>query len=215
MIKSVILILTLFITALSCNNPSSSSQQPGSSDDTSVASEEQNASPQVQNVKAFSIENIPVSDKDLGTFPFFSLPEGLKPLNKPIQRKYDQLFFPLDSVMTPIEGKVWKTFVTPKSGNYDDWSLPFFERSYDEAITDAGGVKVFDGKVSQSELDRIKDQATYFGEEGSIDYWNEPVRVYVIHRADGGDVYIQLSGNTAGGEIQIYKKSRLSKRLPY
>lgn len=163
----------------------------------------ENQAPPAAQENKFDIDRIPVAGKDLGVFPFFSLPEGLKPLNKPIQRKYDQLFFPIDNVMVPEEGMVWKTYVTPQSGKGDDWSEPFFEKSYDDAIKAAGGVKIFDGKVSKQELDRIKDQASYFGEEGSIDYWNDPVKVYVIHRPDSGDVYIQLSGNTAGGEIQI------------
>ncbi|WP_344981190.1 hypothetical protein [Compostibacter hankyongensis] len=123
------------------------------------------------------------------------------------------LFFPIDSVMTPIEGKVWRTYVEAESGKYDDWSPVFFEKSYDEAIRTAGGVKIFEGKVSREELDRIKEKATYFGDEGSIDYWNDPVRVYVIHRADGGDIYIQLSGNTAGGSIQILQKTPFKQTI--
>lgn len=211
--KPVTLLLLTFLIAFSCNNPSKN-QSGDAGDSGAVAGAPTATSAAGSGVThQFDINQIPVSTKDLGVFPFFSLPEGLKPLNKPIQRKYDRLFFPIDSIMTPLEGQVWKTFLTPKSDHYDDWSEPFFEKSYDEAIKAAGGVKIFDGKVSRKELDRIKDQATYFGEEGSIDYWNEPVRVYVIHRADGGDVYIQLSGNTAGGQIQILQKAPFKQTI--
>lgn len=172
------------------------------------------ASPTAVKPSSFDINNIPVSGKELGNLPFFSLPEGLVLQNrKAVERKFDRLFFPIDGIMTPIEGRVWKSRLTPESKKYSDWSLPYFEKSYDEAITAVGGVKIFDGKVSQEELDRIKDQATYFGEDGSIDYWNVPVKVYVIRRADGGDIYIQLSGNTAGGSLQILQKEAFKQTI--
>ncbi len=155
----------------------------------------------------FDINAVPVSNAELGDFPFFSFPKGLDFQNKPVQRSYDRLFFPLNGVMTPIEGKVWKTYVVNEKNNTEEWSLPYFLKSYDEAITKAGGVKIFDGKVSQQELDRIKEEAKYFGEEGSIDYWNEPVKVYVIRRPKGDDIYVQLYGNTSTGAIQILQKA--------
>ena len=155
----------------------------------------------------FDISSLSVSTAEVGDFPFFSLPKGLEFQNKPVQRSFDRLFFPLKGMMTPIEGKVWKTYVVNEKSNTEDWSLPYFLKSYDEAITKVGGVKIFDGKVSQQELDRIKEDAKYFGEEGSIDYWNEPVKVYVIRRSNGDDIYIQLYGNTSTGAIQILQKA--------
>lgn len=155
----------------------------------------------------FDINSVSVSNAEVGDFPFFSFPKGLDFQNKPVQRSYDRLFFPLNGVMTPIEGKVWKTYVVNEKSNTEEWSLPYFLKSYDEAITKLGGVKIFDAKVSQQELDRIKDEAKYFGEEGSIDYWNEPVKVYVIRRPNGDDIYIQLYGNTSTGAIQILQKA--------
>lgn len=161
----------------------------------------------------FDINSVPVSTAEVGELPFFSFPKGLNFQNKPVQRSYDMLFFPLKGVMTPIEGKVWKTYVVNEKSNKEEWSLPYFLKSYDDAITKVGGVKIFDGKVSQQELDRIKEEARYFGEEGSIDYWNEPVKVYVIRRQNGDDIYIQLYGNTATGAIQILQKAPFEQTI--
>jgi hypothetical protein len=61
--------------------------------------------------------------------------------------------------------------------------------------------------VAQTELDRIKDEANYFGEEGSIDYPNNLVSVYAIRRKDGDHLFIQLPGNSAGAAIQILQLS--------
>lgn len=161
----------------------------------------------------FDINTIPVSDKELGAFPFFSLPEGLAEQNKPVQRKFDRLFFPLNGIMTPVEGKLWKSNIVVKSGSSDEWSLPYFEKSYDEAIKAAGGVKVFDGEISNEEYDRYKNQATYLGEDGSIGYTGQNIKVYVIRRADGGDVYIQLTGNTASGYLNILQKEPFKQTI--
>jgi hypothetical protein len=44
------------------------------------------------------------------------MPEGLVSQNKPIEKKYDKVFFPIGGVMTPFEGKVWKANVVVKEG---------------------------------------------------------------------------------------------------
>jgi len=161
----------------------------------------------------FDMNSIPVSDKELGVFPFFSLPDGLVEQNKPVQRKFDRLFFPLNGIMTPVEGKLWKSNIVVKPGSSDEWSLPYFEKSYDEAIKAAGGVKVFDGEISNGEYDRYKNQATYLGEDGSIGYAGQNIKVYVIRRADGGDIYIQLTGNTASGYLNILQKEPFKQTI--
>ena len=161
----------------------------------------------------FDINSVPVSDKDLGEFPFFSLPKGLEEQNKAIKRSFDMLFFPIDGVMTPIEGKVWKSYVVKADKSEEDWSLPYFLKSYDEAITSIGGVKIFEGRVEKEEIEKVKEQARYFGEEGSIDYWNESVKTYLIRRANGDDIYIQISGSSASGQLQILQKAALKQTI--
>ncbi|MCF0074964.1 hypothetical protein LZD49_31055 [Dyadobacter sp. CY261] len=166
----------------------------------------------VQNVAPDTIDlsKISVSNKELAPFPVFNPPTGLAALNKPITRDFDKLFFPTREGMVLLEGKVYKTFITSVEGR--EWSLPYFEKSYRELITSAGGVLIFQGKVAQQELDRIKDEATYFGEEGSIDYPNTLVRVYAIRRKDGDHLFVQMSGYSAGASIQILQLPKAEKK---
>ena len=209
--KKTLIILSIGALLAACNKKSE--QKTGTAQDT-VAIETPTAIEKSSGgTNSFDINSIPVSTAEVGDFPFFSFPKGLEFQNKPVQRSYDMLFFPLKGVMTPIEGKVWKTYVINEKSNKEDWSLPYFLKSYDDAITKVGGVKIFDGKVPQQELDRIKEDAKYFGEEGSIDYWNEPVKVYVIRRTNGDDIYIQLYGNTATGAIQILQKAPFEQTI--
>lgn len=212
--KTIIILYTLPVIFLSasCNNG-----DKRSSENTGVQKESQpdNVTEQKAPVSStgFDINSIPVSDHDLGEFPFFGLPEGLAEQNKPIQRKFDRLFFPIDGIMTPIEGKVWKSFIEMEAGNTDEWSLPYFEKSYDEAIKAVGGVKIFDGEISKEEYDRYNSQASYLGEDGSIGYTGENTKVYIIRRADNSDVYIQLAGNTASGKINILQKEPFKQTI--
>ena len=159
----------------------------------------------------FDISKLPISDTDLGVFPFFNFPEDIQPLNKPEELKFDKVFFPLNGIMTPIEGRLWKSYADHKKGA--TWSQAYFEKSYDEAITAVGGVKVFDGKLSKEETKKYSEQATNQGGEGSLDYYNNVVKAYVIRRASGDDVYIQLSGNSASGAIQILQKEPFKQTI--
>lgn len=206
--KLKLILPVLAFLAISCSkekNESSISTNDSAKIDTENTKE--------QDSPVFDIQKIPISNHELAVFPYFNLPQDLKEQNKPINRNYDMLFFPIDGKMTKVEGKVYKSYIVTSSDNYKDWSFPYFQKSYDDAITEVGGVKVFEGKISSQELDRIKDEARYFGEEGSIDYWNEPVSVYIIRRENGDDVYIQISGNTSSGAIQILQKEAFKQTI--
>ena len=204
----------LAIGAVSCNNSSE-----GNADQNGKVVEEVKddlqSTEDLSTVKqsSFNIDDIPVSEENLGDFPFFSLPEGLATTNKPIERKYDILYFPIDGVMTPLEGKVWKSYISAEDRNSDDWSLAYFQKSYDEAITSVGGVKIFDGEITNDEYERYHDQATYLGEDGSIGYVGQNIKVYVIRQSNGNDVYIQLAGNTASGNLNILQKKAFKQTI--
>src|SRR5690606_40443321 len=67
---------------------------------------------------------------NIGDFPFFTLPEGLKSMNKPFERKFDVCFFPINGIMTPKEGKLYKIFVTNNPG--EEYSKHYFEKSMED-----------------------------------------------------------------------------------
>ena len=162
---------------------------------------------------AFNINTIPISESELGDFPFFSLPDGLKEQNKPVKRSYDKLYFPIDGVMTPLEGKVWKSSIVKTDESDEDWSLPYFENSYDNAITAIGGVKIFDGEITNEEYNSYRSKATYLGEEGSMGYAGQTIKVYLIRRSNGDDIYIQLTGNSAYGKLNILQKAPFKQTI--
>lgn len=155
----------------------------------------------------FDINAIPVSGAVLGDFPYIQLPRGLKLLNsEAYTHQEDFLFFPIDGKMQRLEGNVWRAFIANEGSVGNQWSYDYFEKKLAAEITRLGGIKIFEGKVSGAELDRIKEEATYFGDEGSIDYWNNKVLVYAIRRQDGHHIYCQFSGNSAGGQLQVLQQ---------
>ncbi|TDE10822.1 hypothetical protein E0F88_27500 [Dyadobacter psychrotolerans] len=204
-LMSVILISSFF----ACNKSSRADTPAEKSElakDTSLIMNEARSAHLADSI---DLSKVPFSEKELGAFPVFDPPADLVPLNKPLTRDFDRVFFPTREGMIPIEGKVYKAFITGVTGK--EWSLPYFEKSYKDLITAAGGALLFQGKVPQKELDRIKDEATYFGEEGSIDYTNNVVKVYAIRRKEGDHLFVQLSGYSAGGSIQILQLPKAAK----
>lgn len=217
-IRSIKAALTLssfgfILFSSSCHSGNNQKQEEAANTTRQLESGQKTMPDSDQSSKRFDINTIAVSTHELGAFPFFSLPKGLAEQNKPVQRPFDRLFFPLDGVMTPLEGRVWKSYIVMQSGNTNEWSLPYFEKSYDEAIRNVGGVKIFDGTITSQEYERYNKQASYLGEDGSIGYTEENIKVYVIRRADGGDVYIQLSGDSASGKLNILQKEAFKQTI--
>ena len=200
----LLIALTCSVLAMACSNSKRQEKQK----EVAFSKEIQLTS----NTDEIVQDTIPISTAELGDFPFFGFPDGLKSMNRPIQRKYDMLYFPINGVMTPIEGKVWKTNVSAIDG-YDAWSLAYFQKSYDDMILSLDGKKIFDGEISTEEYERYHDDATYLGEDGSIGYLGQKIRIYVIRRENGDDVYIQLTGDTAGGELNILQKEAFKQTI--
>lgn len=144
----------------------------------------------------FNMETLPISMAELGDFPFLGFPEGLKPYGTPIEREHDTLYVPIKGTMTEFKGRVWKADITSPDGNGDDWSLPDFFKTYSDAITALRGTLVFDGEIDYEEYESYHGQASYMGETGSIGYVGERILVYAIHRANGANVLVQMTGNT-------------------
>ena len=152
---------------------------------------------------AFDILSAPVADQLTGDFPFISFPEGTRPLNKPLVRHYDEVYFPVGDTLMLINGRSYKAFVTNTTDR--EWSAPYFFRMADQDITGKGGVKIFDGRLRKDQVEFFQNHAQYLGEEGSIDY-SKPVRSYLIRQPDSMDIFIQLYAYSAGGSIQILKQ---------
>lgn len=207
--KKTALLFVLGTLVMSCNQNTKENQNATSGEQTEQASGSEPINKDVK--KSFNIENIAYSNADLGSFPFFTLPEGLQEQNKPLQKKFDVCFFPINGVMTPFEGKLYKTNVTAKPG--EEFSQRYFEKSLEDYMAAIGAVQVFNGEITQEEYDRYNKKDGNKGNEGDMGYAGEQIKCYVIRSKDKGNIYVQFSSNNASGKLNILQEEVLQQTI--
>lgn len=208
--KKIAIILGLSAFMLSCNQ--SIKQQDSSTDDT-VTNAEANKSTTKEAINSndFNIEDMAFSTADIGDFPFFTLPEELKSMNKPIERKFDVCFFPINGVMTPFEGRMYKIFVTNEQG--EEYSKRYFEKSMEDYLISVGAIKVFEGEITKEEYERYHKQDPNKGNDGDIGYVDEHIKFYVIRSEDKGNIYVQFTSNNAGGKLNVLQEEAFMQTI--
>lgn len=202
---TVLLASTLMI--LSCNQKNNETDITNPPiEQNSITKEEPTEKP-----TTFKIENIPYSEAEIGTFPFFTLPKGLQEMNKPLEKNFDICYFPIAGIMTPIEGKIYKTNVTGIAG--EEFSQRYFEKSLEEYLTSIGAVKIYDGEITEEEYNRYNKQDPNKGADGDIGYVDEIIKMYVIRTHDQGNIYIQFTANNAAGKLNIVQEKALQQTI--
>lgn len=204
--KKVTLLLAVATMMLSCNQTPKQNQDSTTVTDQAEVKEQDSAA-----AKSFNIADVPFSTADLGDFPFFSLPAGLQEQNKPLLKKFDVCFFPINGVMTPFEGKLYKTNVAAQQG--EEFSQRFFEKSLEDYLTSIGAVKIYDGEITQEAYDRYHKKDVNKGADGDIGYTGEQIKFYIIRSKDKGNIYVQFSANNAAGKLNILQEDALQQTI--
>lgn len=147
----------------------------------------------------FDMSSVPVSTVKLGSFPYLSLPDGYEPGGAST----------LDIAKVPywvgdhfewIEGKVYQSNINVKTGK--DFSGYEVKRNIEALVQQAGGKQVFEGKIPNDATDKLPQDVKQSLNTGLGGMYSDVVDVYLIHQADK-DIWVQLSGNTAGGAWAI------------
>lgn len=179
-------------------------KQDSATSDSTATSPTTTSNNDVNTSKTFDISSIPFTKNDIGTFPYFKLPEGLEPQNKPMERKFDICFFPYNGVMMPIEGKLWKSGITAKKG--EEFSQRYFEKSMTDYLEKIGAVKIFDGEITTDEYKRYNKEDPNKGGEGDMGYADQNIKVYVLRSATEGNIYVQFTSTNAMGALNILQQ---------
>lgn len=159
----------------------------------------------------FDINTIEYTTAEIGDFPFFTLPENVVEMNKPLQRDFDVIYFPLNGKLEPKEGKIFKANI--KGTREVPFSPHYFVKSMDDYLSSIGAVKVFDGKLTKEDYDLRKDNDPNIGDEGDIGYAGETVKCYVIRTNDKGNIYVQFNADNASGKINILQEGELKQTI--
>ncbi|MCT4139985.1 OmpA family protein [Elizabethkingia anophelis] len=172
-----------------------------------------------ENNGEFDITKIPVSDKDLGVFPYLNPPENYcygvcSNWKGTVEQKdikdFDKEYFAVNGKLIPVEGKALKVVIEKnRSKDPAAFNSLLVEKAYEKAILDLGGVQVNNVSIPKEEIDRIGKEnlmsATY---GNSIDFNGlDRIKTYVI-RTNSKEVWIQFSLlNEESGKITILEKA--------
>lgn len=141
---------------------------------------------------------------ELGEFPFLPINDVYVSQNKPLIEEEDELYFPINNDMIPVKGRTWKANMIAAN----KWNLEEYYKFFESHIKNLGGELIFDSNLTKKQLKKYEELADYKGEDGSMDYWNEAVKLYKIQQENKAIVYVQISGNSAAGKIQILEEAK-------
>lgn len=200
---------------ISCNSETSETTQASQQDSSTTVSTDSIQAEETVAAEnpAFDISAIPVSTEDIGDFPFFTAPQGAQYINNVKPSDFDFIVFVTPESVYEVEGKTFRAHVHPDRSSETKVSGRFLTKSFEDAIIQAGGVKVFEGKLEGERKETYKNLCTYAGSNGSIDIWNNPIATYVIRRNDG-NVYIALDkGGSSTTSIQIVQEKPFEQTI--
>jgi hypothetical protein len=152
------------------------------------------ATPSEAEKPKFDIANVPVSDKPLGAFPYFSLPQGYEAQNKPKSMDFTRFTFWTGDRLEMVEGKSYESGIVAADGK--TWSQYELRKNIEAVVTAAGGVRVTESRIPKDLLNALEDDIKRGHNDGLGDVWNEPAQVFLIRRADR-NIWVHYSDNTA------------------
>ena len=211
--KKLILLSILSIFLFACKEKKESNEAIQSENTVVVDNDNMDNKNGGDKTEKFDIADLPISEKNIGDFPFFTAPEGAKYINNVKPKDFDFMVFVTPNDIFEVEGKTFRAWVQEDKASDKEISSRYLLKSYEDAILSAGGVKIFEGKLEGDRKEKYEELATYAGSDGSIDIYNNPIVTYAIRRNDG-NIYIAFdkssNNNTA---IQVVQEKAFEQTI--
>ncbi|WP_053004286.1 OmpA family protein [Flavobacterium sp. ABG] len=138
----------------------------------------------------FDINSVPVSDKPLGAFPYFNLPENYEGNPKDNTSDFDVAYFWVKDHFEKPEGKIFYARIKAKEGkSYSDLEVA---RNLEELIKSVDGVKVSEMKVPVDSSHTVPDNNRVKYMNGYGFMASAVTTTYLIRRADK-NIWVQLT----------------------
>ncbi len=166
------------------------------------------------NSAPFDLDKIPLSDKELGKFPYLIPPTNYKygmgdnGVQENDIRNPDREYFAVDGKLRMEEGKTYKQTIEKDRSKEDSrFNSLTVEKSYVDQLVALGGVEVSSAAVSNDELKRIGNKELIDKHYGySIDFNVDNMKTYVIKTEDKV-VWVQFTLlNEESGKITVLEK---------
>lgn len=171
----------------------------------------------------FDITGLPVSTATLGELPFFSMPAGYAPRNRPHVRTYARFPFRIGDGLHWVEGASWNAKIGIDSEHRRDkeFSERELRRNFESVLAQAGAQQVFDGPLLRNAYyGTLEDEIGGGFIDGVNMDQDARTTVHVIRQADR-NVWVQLStsGYEAGlvvvDERPFVASARWTGEFPY
>jgi hypothetical protein len=151
-------------------------------------------------VTTFDFNKIPVSDKEIGSFPYLSAPEGYEYKNEKSRNYEEKYFFYSDSLLTKISGKYFFATIYKEETNKNMYEKTFVVRSYTEAIENLGAVQIHNGTIHDKSHDLINKEApAYFKDDLNNDF-SRKNKQFLLKTAQG-NIWFELSIHDRDDEV--------------
>lgn len=149
---------------------------------------------------AFSIDSVPVTNVALGSFPYFSLPDGYQVMNKPVTLDFGHFPFWTGKAFHYVEGKVYQASI--EAGDDKTYSSFELKKNIAAELQQAGATQIADGKIPSDLSHGLPDEIAVGMIDGLGDIYNDPTETWVIHRPDR-QIWVHFTTNSASGAWTI------------
>jgi len=165
---------------------------------------------------SFDINSIPVSNKDLGTFPYIIPPSNYAyNYSKTIQpgdiNDTDKEYFAVNGKLIAQEGKSYKAHIDRDAKDGKRFNSLEVGKYFDDLIKSLGGVQVNNVAVPKAQIDSVGNDELVTKKYGnSIDYnMLNDIKTYVI-RTRTKQVWIQMTlMNEESGKITVLENKAI------
>jgi OOP family OmpA-OmpF porin len=218
-------VLTLKVTAVFCgvvllfSCKGGSSNSYGSAVADSIANVDsvkpepgQNPAPGTDTI--FNVSAVPITEKELGEFPYLKLPETYtfnheEKVSQSSIKDVDKEYFAVYGKLLPEEGKTFKATLEKNRADGKRFNSLELQRSIDKSISNLGGIKLKSLPVTRKEWERIGEKELIDRKYGySIDANTlDDIQTYVI-RSKTKQIWIQVFLlNDESGRITVLEKA--------
>lgn len=173
---------------------------------------------------AFEIASVPVSQQALGALPFFSLPEGYAPRNRPKQRAYARFPFRLGDGVHWVEGPSWSATIDIAGDARDrkQFSALELQRNLETVLMQAGAKRVFEGPLKRDIYygPQLEDEIGGAFIDAVNMHADAPTQVFAIRQPDR-NIWVQLSDDRSSAGLVVMEErpfvatSRWSGEFPH
>lgn len=157
-------------------------------------------------ITEFDINSIPVTNSEIGEYPYLSAPKGYQYINEHNRAYEEKYFFYNDSLVMTIGGQYYHVMVLPIDGQ--EFSETSVVKSYEETILQLGGVLVYSGGIINKATDLLRKNSMRYAKD-MYDPYPYNYKQFLV-RTPQGNIWFELCYglNTKGLDFTVIYEKR-------